>query len=267
MRAIAPEDFRKVLEVAREQMYAALAVSASSSASGPLLSMDDYRKGLKTYHEISEMRKEEAKSRGEREGRAVRHLRQAIMPEIIELIQRQRLNVLSVGTRFAKGGGGKEQRGKHIFVRLSANRKSFYYGDWSPGDVTPTTDQLPHKLPVAEVKDLLTGASYPHARDSNRRGVGGGRDRGESRAFSLVRETGDPLDLVAPDEKTFDLWCDGINTLLMRDMKSARATEDLEMFLSMEVKIRLLDVEGINIPDQPPKVPPLPPDFDFCQEV
>ena len=56
--------------------------------------MDEFRKGLKTYNEINESRKEEAKHRGEREGKAIQHLRATLAPEIAELVERQRLNFL-----------------------------------------------------------------------------------------------------------------------------------------------------------------------------
>ena len=82
-----------------------------------------------------------------------------------------------------------------------------------------------------------------------------------------MKENNDSVDFIAPDQKTFDFWCDGINALLRREMKSAKATEDLEMFLAMEVKIRLLDVEGLEIPDEPPPIPPLPINFNFSQGV
>jgi hypothetical protein len=42
--------------------------------------MEDYRKGLKTYGEINDGRKEELKHRGEREGKAVQHLRKVVAP-------------------------------------------------------------------------------------------------------------------------------------------------------------------------------------------
>lgn len=80
-------------------------------------------------------------------------------------------------------------------------------------------------------------------------------------------ENGDSIDFIAPNQKTFDYWCDGINALLRREMTSAKAGEDLEMFLQMEVKIRLLDLEGIEIPDDPPPVPPLPSDLTFCNQA
>lgn len=46
-------------------------------------------------------------------------------------------------------------------------------------------------------------------------------------------------------------------------MTSKEAENDLETLLSMEIKIRLLDAEGVDIPHQPPEIPEDPPSYDF----
>jgi len=85
-------------------------------------------------------------------------------------------------------------------------------------------------------------------------------------AFSVVteKETLRTVDFVAPDERTFFLWTDGINALLGQEMVSKEAKKDLDVLLHMEIKLRLLDIEGIpEIPQEPPEIPELPPNFDF----
>lgn len=47
-------------------------------------------------------------------------------------------------------------------------------------------------------------------------------------------------------------------------MTSAKTIQDLDVLLNMEVKLRLLETEGITIPKDPPPVPPLPKDFNFA---
>ena len=47
-------------------------------------------------------------------------------------------------------------------------------------------------------------------------------------------------------------------------MVSKEAKSDLEILLNMEVKLRLLDIEGVpEIPQEPPAIPELPSDLDF----
>lgn len=253
------EDFKKVMEVAQEQITSSLKLSP--------LTMEEFKKGLKTYNEISESRKEEAKNRGEREGKAIQHLRSLITPEIVELIQRQRLNFLVAGTKFHKFK--KEGKGKFLLVKLSPNHKAFHYGDWNDDSggnaMPPSLDMaLSHKLPLAEINDIQTGSNAHFVKDSNRRN----RDRvADNLAISILRENGDTLDVIAPSQKAFDYWCDGMNALMRKEMRSEEATKDLEMLLGMEEKIRLLPLEGIDILDEQPPIPPPPPHFNFCQET
>jgi engulfment/cell motility protein 1 len=46
-------------------------------------------------------------------------------------------------------------------------------------------------------------------------------------------------------------------------MVSPLKESDLDTLLSMEIKLRLLDTEGITIPSSPPPIPPDPPNYDF----
>jgi len=50
-------------------------------------------------------------------------------------------------------------------------------------------------------------------------------------------------------------------------MTSKRAESDLETLLSMDIKLRLLDAEGVDIPQDPPPIPDDPPNYDFCYEL
>lgn len=88
-------------------------------------------------------------------------------------------------------------------------------------------------------------------------------------AFSLMLDSNDvaSLDLVASDQQTFDYWIDGINALLGNKMNSKEAANDLEVLLAMDIKLRLLDVEGMDLPEEPPSVPPPPSNYDFAIET
>lgn len=47
-------------------------------------------------------------------------------------------------------------------------------------------------------------------------------------------------------------------------MSSSQVEQDMEMLLSMEIKIRLLDTEGLQIPAEPPPLPSLPENYNFA---
>ena len=46
-------------------------------------------------------------------------------------------------------------------------------------------------------------------------------------------------------------------------MPSVESKGDLETLLNMEMKLRLLDLEGISIPETAPPLPPQPPNYNF----
>ena len=47
-------------------------------------------------------------------------------------------------------------------------------------------------------------------------------------------------------------------------MVSKQTKDDMEILLNMEIKLRLLETEGIQIPKEPPPIPPLPDNFNFA---
>ena len=55
--------------------------------------------------------------------------------------------------------------------------------------------------------------------------------------------------------------------ILGRNMSSANASKDVDLLVNLELKLRLLDTEGVPIPQKPPPIPPLPQNFDFTYQV
>ena len=50
-------------------------------------------------------------------------------------------------------------------------------------------------------------------------------------------------------------------------MVSKLKDQHLEILLNMEVKLRLLDTEGLEIPKERPEIPPDPPNYDFAYDI
>nr|CAD7424474.1 unnamed protein product [Timema monikensis] len=253
------EDFVKVFSVVREQITRALATQPTG--------LDKFRAKLQllTYSEITNLWQQERTSREEWESHArpIVELKEQITPEIMELIQQQRLGFLVEGTRFTKYSmRGQRIKDKFWYVRLSPNHKVFHYGDCDEKSV-PTLEELPNKLAVVDIKTLVTGKECPHMKDVR------GRKTTHQLAFSLTLDSVEvtSLDFVAPDEQVFDYWTDGINALLGNKMTSKETENDLETLLSMDIKLRLLDAEGVDIPQDPPPIPADPPNYDFCYEL
>lgn len=247
------EDFVKVLSVVREQISRALAASPKS--------FEKFKQKIKelTYNEITHLWQQERTNREvwESHARPIVELKEKITPEIIDLIQQQRLGVLVGGTRFKKYMK-INRKDRFWFVRLSPNHKILHYGECDEKS-TPSLEELGTKLAVSDIKCVVVGKECPHMKDLK------GKISSPHLAFSLILKAAEvpSLDFVAPDEQIFDYWTDGINALLKEKMTSKSFENDLETLLSMDIKVRLLDAEGIDIPQDPPQIPPEPEDYDF----
>ncbi|XP_015118781.1 engulfment and cell motility protein 1 [Diachasma alloeum] len=253
------EDFVKVFSVVREQITRAL----QSKPTG----LDKFKTKLQslTYSTITSLWQQERTNKEEWESHAkpIVELREQITPEILDLIQQQRLGFLVEGTRFTKySARGQRIKDKFWYVRLSPNHKVFHYGDCDEKSV-PTIDELPMKLAVVDIRGLLIGRDCPHMKDLQR------RKTTHQLAFSLALDSVEVanLDFVAPDEQVYDYWTDGINALLGNKMTSKETEKDLETLLTMDIKLRLLDADGLEIPQDPPPIPEPPPNYDFCYEL
>lgn len=254
------EDFTKVVSVVKEQITRAL------NTDPPPATLEKFKVKLATltYNEITNLWQQERYNREEWESQAkpIVELREQITPEIMSLIQKQRLQYLCEGTMFTKySNKGQRIKDKFWYCRLSPNHKVFHYGDCDENRGVPSLDELPHKLQVVEIKAVVTKKECPHMKEVKR------MKSTLSLAFSLIPDSDqEPLNFVAPNEKEFDYWTDGINALLGNPMTSKETTNDLETLLSMDIKLRLLDTEGVDIPENPPPIPKDPPNYDFCYE-
>ena len=264
------EDIDKVIEVSKEQISGSL-----KQQQQPLIKLDDFRNGLKPYLSVSESWRENAKAKSYADAPAIQELRSILKPDILNLIERQRLAFLVEGAKFykLKKDGGRE-RNKFTFCKLSPNHKSLYFGDWIDTDTISTLEDLPNKLLVSDMKDLIipnfdSNSQPVNPKEANRMG-NKFRDAISTHSnltLSIVSTSSqNSLDLVALDQKTFDYWCDGIHALIRKEMTSAKVTEEYETLMSLEVKLKLLHLNGFDDFNTIPKIPPPPSNYNFSQQ-
>uniref|UniRef100_A0A8D2PZC1 Engulfment and cell motility 2 n=1 Tax=Varanus komodoensis TaxID=61221 RepID=A0A8D2PZC1_VARKO len=158
MRATA-EDFNKVMQVVREQITRALPSRPSS--------LDQFKSKLRSlsYSEVLRLRQSERMSQDDFQSPPVVELREKIRPEILELIKQQRLNRLCEGSSFRKIGNRRRQE-RFWYCRLALNHKVLHYGDLednAQGEVT--FESLQEKIPVADIKAIVTGKDCPHMKE------------------------------------------------------------------------------------------------------
>ncbi|XP_056590789.1 engulfment and cell motility protein 2 isoform X1 [Triplophysa dalaica] len=248
------EDFNKVMTVVREQMSRALAMKPSS--------LEQMRVKLRSlsYAEILRLRQSERMSQDDFQSPPIIELRERIQPEILELIKQQRLNRLCEGSCFRKLGNRRRQE-KFWFCRLSLNHKILHYGDLdeSPQGEVPF-EMLTDKIAVSDIKAVLTGKDCPHMKEKS--ALKQNKEVLEL-AFSILYDPDEALNFVAPNKYEYCIWTDGLSALLGKELGSDLTRSDLDTLMSMEMKLRLLDLENITIPEAPPPVPKEPSTYNF----
>uniref|UniRef100_A0A8D3AMQ8 ELMO domain-containing protein n=1 Tax=Scophthalmus maximus TaxID=52904 RepID=A0A8D3AMQ8_SCOMX len=241
MRATS-EDFNKVMQVVREQIMRALTLKPNS--------LDQFKSRLQnlSYTEILKIRQSERMNQEDFQSRPILELREKIQPEIMELIKQQRLNRLCDGTCFRKISSRRRQD-KFWYCRLSPNHKVLHYGDLeeSPQGEVPH-DSLQDKLPVADIKAVITGKDCPHMKEK------GALKQNKVCVCACFISV------------IYCVWTDGLNALLGKEMTSDYTKSDMDTLLSMEMKLRLLDLENIQIPEAPPPIPKEPSNYDFVYD-
>ncbi|KAL0622144.1 Engulfment and cell motility protein 3 [Plecturocebus cupreus] len=280
------EDFDKVMQVVREQLARTLALKPTS------LELFRTKVNALTYGEVLRLRQTERLHQEGTLAPPILELREKLKPELMGLIRQQRLLRLCEGTLFRKISSRRRQD-KLWFCCLSPNHKVLQYGDMEEGASPPALESLPEQLPVADMRVLLTGKDCPHVREK-----GSGKQNKDlyELAFSVSYDHGEEeayLNFIAPSKREvsvhqaevgrwageadgqaltalcypqFYLWTDGLNALLGSPMGSEQTRLDLEQLLSMETKLRLLELENVPIPERPPPVPPPPTNFNFCYD-
>ncbi|XP_072536513.1 engulfment and cell motility protein 1 isoform X1 [Salminus brasiliensis] len=199
----------------------------------------------------------------ESKSRPMQELREKLQPEVAELIKQQRLNRLCEGTCFRKISTRRRQD-KFWYCRLSPNHKVLHYGDveeFSQGQIPH--DSLQEKLAVADIKAVITGKDCPHMKE---KGALKQNKEVPELAFSVLYESDEYLNFIAPDKHEYCIWIDGLNALLGKEMTSDLTKSDMDTLVSMEIKLRLLDLENIQVPEAPPPVPKEPSNYDFVYD-
>uniref|UniRef100_A0A8C9YLU2 Engulfment and cell motility 3 n=1 Tax=Sander lucioperca TaxID=283035 RepID=A0A8C9YLU2_SANLU len=250
------EDFDKVMQVVREQITRTLSSKPTS------LELFKNKVNALNYSEILKLRQTERLHQEETLAPPVLELKERLKPELLELIRQQRLNRLCQGTMFKKISSRRRQD-KLWYCRLSPNHKMLHYGDVEEDLDNPPIETLQEKIPVADIKGLLMGKDCPHMKENK------GKQNKEALdlAFSITYDVEEySLNFIAPSRTDFCLWTDGLSVLLGREMSSESMRSELEILLSMEIKLRLLDLENVPIPDSAPVVPKPPSNYNFCYD-
>eukprot|EP00051_Salpingoeca_urceolata_P029955 m.7700 g.7700 ORF g.7700 m.7700 type:complete len:753 (+) comp3025_c0_seq1:637-2895(+) len=210
----------------------------------------------------------ERRQRALRESEPVKLLKQKLRGELEELVRAQKLARLSDGAWFYPILKGKIKKDMRFFCTLSPNYKTLHWDDPVTGsdNTKPKIHQLSHQCDVGALKQIFAGNDVPAI-------VAKGKKLEESVAplvFSLLgsgeASLEEGLGFCARDRAQAAVWLDGLRVLTRAQLSEPESAEDLDILLSLEMHLRLLNLHGVHVDELSPVVPPLPADFDFCEE-
>ena len=203
---------------------------------------------------------------------------------ILELIRKQRLAYMVQGQSFYHVNKAKPKgKDKSIFCRLSPNHKLLLYRDMSDckknvdnetlftsNDMisvtnivkVQTSDEMEARLIPSGVE--VEGCTSYMSKLTELMKV---YELGISISFKnksgVVNERDSNLTLIAPNKKVYDYWCDGINILMKKEMKSTKFKEEYKALEYIELRMNYIEVDKKDNTKPFPKVPPPPSNFNF----
>ncbi|VDK88727.1 unnamed protein product [Litomosoides sigmodontis] len=250
------EDIKKVLAVVRKQIDVCLLEKPDTiERLEELLAAHSYPHMKKIWE-----KERSAKEAEELQSDAVKELREYLRPNIVELVLKNRKNVLKNGYKFGKLVKSKPmQKGQQFwFWKLDANEKTLICTDCSNTESSSSdansTGNI--KIDVADIQRVVGGGEGDFPMSSSK-----GKKNSNVRGITLeVGNKPDLYHLVTFDEQTINAWCDGINALIGVDKLSIQAQRQVDRFLNIELKMRLLELD--HIPNSI-EIPPLPENFDW----
>lgn len=252
------EDIKKVLAVVRKQMDTCLLERPTTiERLDELLATHSYPYMQKIWE-----RERKSKETEELQSDSVRELRDFLRPSIEDLVKRNRKNALKNGFTFGKLSKSKSlQKGQQFWHwKLDPNEKTFLCTECATADNTSSADPVTTKVAVSDVQRVIIGGELDGPLSSSSKGK---KNLGVRGLTIEVGETPDVYHLITSDENAINTWFDGINALIGSEKLSTHAQRQVDRFLKIELKMRLLHLDHVpNSFD----VPPLPDSMDWIPD-
>jgi len=196
------------------------------------------------------------------EPEALKKLRTQVKKENLEIVKQQKLAYLVDGCSFKvlkAQQKGKNVAQQYLFARLSENHQELGYGPIS--DPTEVPSALPNIIvKVGDLNGVVVGQDVP---SFNKKKV---TEDMATLSFAIVlKDDKGCVEFMANSRDEFVNWTDGLRALMGKPMECAETLDEAKTLVTLEMKVRLLDLEGIDIPRETPPVPEPPADFDFVE--
>ena len=174
-----------------------------------------------------------------------------------------RMEKLKDGCNFAALGKLKEQSGKskaaYVFLKVDPSLQTIQYAMVNgPGD---SASLFQSSISKSEIQKILLGKDCPTVLKAKKFEEGDVK-----RVFGIALKDRE-LELLAHSQTDYLNWIDGLRLLVGGSMAEKDNLDELASLTSMFINVRLVDLAGITLPEDPPQVPPPPQNFDFASEA
>ena len=203
----------------------------------------------------------------EAEAPIVEELRASLTAEMLELVAAQRIAAMQTPTLFsAYTQDGKAVKRTVVKIMVGESVQDIRFGSapdpqGSPVEAASAITVLEPIL-VSDVHTVAIGASSPMVMALKKPDPAI-----TDLAFSIVLKSPTPsgemtIDAVARDRKVFVNWTDGLRALTGQPLISPEASADAAKLAEMELRIRMVELDAVDVPSAEPERPP-PPPFTF----
>jgi len=183
----------------------------------------------------------------------------SIRREIDELVREQKRQALREGAVFREldiKQKGKNQTNTHFQIQCSADEKELRWERIN--DRNATVENPSNSIIVEDLAAVLTGQDNPLLAKLKK-----ADEDILTFGFSLQMQDGSSFDLIAQSQDDFVNWTDGIRLLMGLEVESPDTFRAMEILVNAGTCVRLMNLEGINLPKKPLEVPELPPHYNF----
>jgi len=177
--------------------------------------------------------------------------------DIEVFVHEQKRQALKDGAVFKEfNKKGKNQGNVYIQMACSSDEKEIYW-ERIP-DLTATVETYNNSISIDDLAVVLTGQNNPLLAKLKK-----ADEDILNHGFSLQLQDGTSFDLVAQNQVDFVNWTDGIRLLLGLEMETLETKRAIECLETSDICVRLMNLEGLELPSEPLEIPPPPSNFNF----
>lgn len=189
----------------------------------------------------------------------VQRMKAKLRPEMEKIVVKSFLKQMQEGAFFQTWSKGRLKKDAYLFLKLS--HKTLHWCERPGKDVnnTPTMADMTEKCDLETLACILVGKDNESIKKMKK-----ADDAVASRTFGLMGGgIADTLEVTAETSEDASLWMDGIRHLMDKGVEEEFSKAKIDELVDIEIRLRIINLQGVQVPAKSPVVPAPPDDFDF----